>query len=924
APVLADTALSFANVAQTATPVAPTGAVGVLVSSLMGGVTDADTADGKGMAITGADTAHGTLYYSTNGGTTWTAVDTTTALSDARAFLIGSDADNRLYFKPNADYAGTSNALTFRAWDKTAGGTEASFTNITATGGTTAFSAATDTVAQTVPMTYVTPTPAVSGLGNHVAGVGDVNGDGYDDFAIDNRYVVFGSSGALTGLTATDLTNGSGKGFYINLTNSSNYYFSAAGAGDINGDGMSDLILASSATGAAYVVYGKTGSANVDIAQVAAGIGGFAISNPAQALTFTTSSAGDVNGDGLVDILMTTNENTVGAKSYVIYGKTNSTAVSLASLSSTDGYAVTYSNLLSAANAGDVNGDGLADTIVGQSFVGQGTAYVNFGNSAGASTSGFTISGASTVQGAEQVGWSVAGAGDVNGDGLADLLVGTKIGRSYVVFGKTGTANVDLSNLLGGSPTGGFAILPTAIGDYGTDTSGYSSSYAGDLNGDGLADLLVASGLADPTGVTNGGKVYVVYGKTDATAVNLTAIAAGSGGFVINGSVSNGLLGGAQGGGWGLSSNVSNAGDLNGDGYDDLVVSTDSLNTSNPNVYVIYGGPQFISGNVALATGTSADEYVAGTSGADTLIGNGGVDRFSAGKGNDTVVLQASDATNLANTTIGGSKAMVDGGTGFDTLQVSAAGVNLDMTAISNAGGMASEGQSRINSIERIDMGADATANTLTIAAKDVNDMADFNSIHTGTASDDGKTWTNVGAGTALSATTQFHQVVVEGTAADTLNLSAGFTLVGTVFNGTANYNVYQNTATHSQVIADSAITNVVIDLPPTLLSTSPADNGQVAATSLANNLTLTFSEAVKAGTGLIELYNASGTLVESFNAATGVGSAGGVVTWNTSTLTLNPFANLTAGTGYYVKVAATAVTDLAGNAYAGITDATT
>jgi hypothetical protein len=71
---------------------------------------------------------------------------------------------------------------------------------------------------------------------------------------------------------------------------------------------------------------------------------------------------------------------------------------------------------------------------------------------------------------------------------------------------------------------------------------------------------------------------------------------------------------------------------------------------------------------------------------------------------------------------------------------------------------------------------------------------------------------------------------------------------VGTVSNGTATYNVYQNTATNSQVIADSAITNVVMDLPPTLVSTSPADNGQVAATNLATNLTLTFNEVVKAG----------------------------------------------------------------------------
>ena len=204
----------------------------------------------------------------------------------------------------------------------------------------------------------------------------------------------------------------------------------------------------------------------------------------------------------------------------------------------------------------------------------------------------------------------------------------------------------------------------------------------------------------------------------------------------------------------------------------------------------------------------SSIENLIGTDFDDTLTGNGGVDRFNAGKGNDTVVLQTSDVANLSNNTIGGIKAMVDGGTGFDTLQVSAAGVNLDMTAISNVSAMVNEGASRINSIERINLGSDATANTLTLTAKDVNDMADFNSIRLG-ASDDGKTWSNV-TGTALSATTKFHQVVVEGTAADALTLEVGagaWANVGEVnYAGGPGYFVYQNTETNSQVIVDKTV----------------------------------------------------------------------------------------------------------------------
>ncbi|MGE5501387.1 MAG: DUF4347 domain-containing protein, partial [Ignavibacteriales bacterium] len=134
---------------------APSGAVGTLVSALVtGGVTDKDNSTSPGIAITATNATKGTWWYSTNGGSTWTAVG---SVSDTSALLLGPTA--RLYFQPNGTYSGTvSDAITIRAWDRSSG-TEGTKVTTASTGGTTAFSTATDTAAISVKPAYSLSSP---------------------------------------------------------------------------------------------------------------------------------------------------------------------------------------------------------------------------------------------------------------------------------------------------------------------------------------------------------------------------------------------------------------------------------------------------------------------------------------------------------------------------------------------------------------------------------------------------------------------------------------------------------------------------------------------------------------------------------------------------------------------------------------------
>jgi hypothetical protein len=204
APILDSTrSPAFSAIDEDAGP--PLGAVGMLVSQLVDfaspsgqvdNVTDADSGALLGIAITAADTTHGTWYYSINGGTTWSALG---AVATNSARLLAADANTRLYFQPDANYNGTlASAVTFRAWDQTSGRNGA-LANTSTNGGSTAFSTATDTASLVInPVADIVVTPT-SGLVTTEAG-------GTDQFTV--VLDMAPTADVTIGISSSDATEG--------------------------------------------------------------------------------------------------------------------------------------------------------------------------------------------------------------------------------------------------------------------------------------------------------------------------------------------------------------------------------------------------------------------------------------------------------------------------------------------------------------------------------------------------------------------------------------------------------------------------------------------------------------------------------------------------------------------------------------------
>ena len=407
------------------------------------------------------------------------------------------------------------------------------------------------------------------------------------------------STGATDDVHAVDLNDvgGSVHGFVIQGGPSdSGAGASVRGAGDINGDGHADILVATSQA-RTYLVFGKEDSNTIELADVAMGVGGFAIDGE---VSGEICSAGDVNGDGLADLVFGLPHAVDEAgRSYVVFGKTDVGAVQLVDvLNGLGGFVLEgepQSQAGAVAGGGDVNGDGLDDIIVGARLAGSaaGRSYVVFGKSGDTGPvlladlfdghGGYTIDGEIAYDEAA----TVSGAGDVNGDGLDDILIGAPLsnatawraGRGYVVFGKEDTSRVALSAVASG--TGGFVVNAEEQADAGT---GISVGAARDVNGDGLDDVaLTAFGIGWGPNSLPGGRTYVVFGKASTQALDLSAIVAGTAGFAVNGvpaEIGALSIGSARGGG-----------DVNGDGLGDIIVGAQAYDLAGTGygAYVVFG-----------------------------------------------------------------------------------------------------------------------------------------------------------------------------------------------------------------------------------------------------------------------------------------------------------------------------------------------
>ncbi len=413
-------------------------------------------------------------------------------------------------------------------------------------------------------------------------------------------------------------------------------------AGDINGDGVDDLLIGATEAnpgdmenaGQAYLIYGESGpylSGVIELSDVGVGTSGVAFNGITRSdLAGAVSNAGDINGDGVDDVLVGARLRRVDGvirvgETYLIYGQ-NGASVLSGSINLSDigssvegaifrGIDADDESSAGVSNAGDINGDGVDDLLIGAREADPhgvpcaGETYLVYGQTGASALSGDLdlSSVGTTIEGVifngideeDFSGRSVAAAGDINGDGIGDLLIGAfgasgYEGQTYLIYGKTGafalSGQINLSDI--GSTVDGAVFT----GVEGLDLSGISVSSAGDVNGDGLDDLLI--GAQQRLGTATGpGMSYLVYGQegtsTLAGPIDLSDI-----GTAIAGAVFSGInLGDGSG------SAVSTAGDINGDGLDDLLVGARRVDTNTGQAYLVYGrsGPGALSGAINLS-----------------------------------------------------------------------------------------------------------------------------------------------------------------------------------------------------------------------------------------------------------------------------------------------------------------------------------
>ncbi|NBB14526.1 hypothetical protein GVN21_04025 [Caulobacter sp. SLTY] len=511
----------------------------------------------------------------------------------------------------------------------------------------------------------------------------DFNGDGLMDMILGSPgsnyvgsssgsvYIVYGRSGLPASYTAPATpTIGDGVARFDGFWSMARLGTDITSLGDINGDGRDDLLvtqpyleLNGQTWGSAFVLYGQEDFEGTQYIGALTAEQGFEINIPLPSRGFmNVAGVGDVNGDGVGDFAVGVEQTSTdfvsfnGATFIVYGGQAFGTSLDVGSLTAAQGVRINgatnyeYSGI-AVSSAGDINGDGVDDLFIGAKAGTTsgyaGFVYVVYGSEGGLggdldlgtlnAAQGFRIQG---VSGGDALGSSVASLGDVNGDGIDDFVLraaygeagGNNGGAAYVVFGRADgfAGGVNLATLDGSN---GFAIGAAADGH----RLGEQLASAGDINGDGLADILVA---APNFGPTYGGAVYVIYGSESFSS------------GVLNVSSLNGVNGFAMTGSWSTGRGGMAVGDINGDGIDDIFVgATSALGRA----YVVYGrfeAPIVETGGAGVdsLTGADLDDRLSGGGGDDILDGGLGADRLTGGLGSDTFYVDdAGDTTEEAD-----------------------------------------------------------------------------------------------------------------------------------------------------------------------------------------------------------------------------------------------------------------------------------